>query len=183
VIEELLDALHSPKPRIRYGAAKALRQCSVETPQQLYPHFDRFVELADGENTILRWTSQRILGNLAAADRDGRCDAVLDRFLAPILRHQLIDASNTIASAGQMARAQPHLADRIAAQFLKVSRATYATPECRNVAIGHALRELNGFLQHVSNRRQVLAFARRQLDNPRAPTRRCAERLLARWSA
>jgi len=181
MIDELLLGLDSGKPRIRYGAAKALRQCSERNPGQVYPHFDRFVALMEGDNTFLRWGSERILGNLAAVDSDNKFERVLGRFLAPITGHELIGAANAIAAAAQIALAKPHLADQIAAEILKVRRANYATAECRNVAIGHALRSLDQFFQHVRNKRPVLAFARKQMDNPRPASRRHAERFLKHW--
>lgn len=183
MIDELLRGLDSGKARIRYGAAKALRECSEQDPAQVYPHFDRFVALMEGDNTFLRWGSERILGNLAAVDREDKFDRVLDRFLAPISGHEMIGAANAIDAAAQIARAKPHLADHIATGLLKVRRADYATPECRNVAIGHALRSLDRFFQHVRDKGPVLAFARKQLDNPRQATRRHAERFLKHWAA
>jgi len=181
MIEELLLSLDSDKPGIRYGAAKALRQCSVEHPAEVYPHFDRFLALMEGDNTFLRWGSERILGNLAAVDRDNKFEDVLDRFLAPVTGHEMISAANVIAAAAQIACAKPHLSDRIARAILKVSHATYATPECRNVAIGHALRAFDRFFPHLQDRRPVLAFARKHLTNSRPATRRHAERFLKHW--
>ena len=181
MIDELLLALNSDKARIRYGAAKALRQCSEQNPGEVYPHFERFLALMEGDNTFLRWGSERILGNLAAVDRDNKFESVLGRFLAPIAGHELIGASNVISAAAQIANAKPHLADRIAWELLKVSHARYATPECRNVAIGHALRSLDKFFPHLRNKRPILAFARKQLRNPHAPARRHAERFLKHW--
>jgi hypothetical protein len=182
MIEELLQGLESGKPRVRYAAAKALRQCSEQDPARLYPHIDRFIALTEGDNTFLRWGSQRILGNLAAADCDHKLEAALGRILAPISGHELIGAANAIAAAARIACANPKLADRIATALLKTDRAEYATPECRNVAIGHALRALDRFFPNVRNRRHVLSFARKQLDNSRPATRKHAERFLKHWS-
>ncbi len=181
MIEELLLGLDSDKPRIRYGAAKALRQCSTQDPAGVYPHFDRFLALMEGDNTFLRWGSERILGNLAAVDRDNKFEDVLDRFLAPISGHEMIGAANVMAAAAQIACAKPHLSDRIAREMLKVSRAAYATPECRNVAIGHALRAFDRFFPLLQNQCPVLAFAKKQLANPRPATRRHAQRFLSHW--
>jgi hypothetical protein len=134
----LADALRAPAPRVKYGAAKRLRLLSETSPEKLYSRFDMFFGLFQGENTFLRWGATRILGNLAAVDRDGKLEQVFDRFFAPIRGCELIGAANVIAAAGQIALAKPHLADRIAVEILKVDRASYRTPECRNVAIGHA---------------------------------------------
>lgn len=183
MIDDLLRDLESTEARVRYAAAKSLRCLSEQHPEEVYPHFDRFVALMEGPNTFLRWGAQRILGNLAAVDRDDKLERLLDRFLAPIGRHEMIGAANAIAAAAQIARAKPHLADRIAGELLRVRRARYATSECRNIAIGHALRSLDGFFGDVRDKGPVLAFARRQLGNPRPATRRHADRFLKHWAA
>ncbi len=182
MIEDLLRDLESDKARIKYGAAKALRRCSEENPEEVYPYFNRFLALTEGDNTILRWTSQHILGNLADVDCEDRLEAVLDRLLAPISGREMIGAAIAMAAGAQIARAKPHLADRIAAAVLRVNRARYNTPECRNVAMGHALRAFDQFFLSVQDRAPVMAFARRQLANPRQATQRHAARFLKHWA-
>jgi len=179
-IGEWIRGLDATEARVKYGSSKALRNASQEAPELLYPHFDRFARLLRGENTILRWNAMRTLGYLAAADREGHLEKIFARFFKPIAGHEMIGAANTLAAAAHIALAKPHLADRIAREILKVERATYATPECRNVAIGHAIRSLDRFFDAVKKRRPVLEFVRRQLENPRQATRRKAERFLRR---
>jgi hypothetical protein len=94
----------------------------------------------------------------------------------------MIGAANAIAAAANIALAKPHLADRIVKEILKVERASYQRPECRNVAIGHAIQSFDRFFRHVGNTRPVLAFVKRQLDNSRPATRKKAERFLKRWA-
>jgi hypothetical protein len=122
-------------------------------------------------------------GGSACAAR-GRIDGVLDRYLAPIAGPVMITAANAIAGAGRIASARPDLQPRIVAAILGVEKARYATAECRNVAIGHALETLRT-LALASDAsapspefRAVLAFARRQLKNPRPATAKKAGRLV-----
>jgi hypothetical protein len=136
----------------------------------------------EGEIRLLRWDSSRILGNLARADSEGRIEKLLDRYLAPIAGRELIAAANAIQGAADIALAKPHLADRIAAEILKVRRARYATPECRNVAAGHAIQALDRFFGHIQNKKPVLAFVESELVNPRPATRKKAEKFWARWA-
>jgi hypothetical protein len=181
-IGALFEGLGSQTPRVRYGAAKALRTVSEQAPDLLYPRWDSFVRLLDNDNAFLRWGSTRILGNLAAVDREGKLEPLLDRFFAPILGQEMIGAANAIVAAASIALAKPHLADRIVKEILKVERASYRTPECRNVAIGHAISSFDKLFRHVQNRRPVLAFVTRQLDNPRPATRKKAEKFLKHWA-
>ena len=90
----------------------------------------------------------------------------------------MIAAANTIQGAADIALAKPHLADRIATEIIKVDRAHYATPECRNVAVGHAIQALDRFFEHIQKKDSVLAFVESQFDNPRPATRKKAEQVL-----
>jgi hypothetical protein len=180
-VDALCEGLADASPRVKYGSAKGLLQLSEEAPAALYPRFDLFARLLDGENTILRWNATRILGNLAPADREGKIENMFDHFFAPILGKEMIGAANTMQAGATIALAKPHLAGRIAAEILKVGRARYATPECRNFAMGHAIQALDRFFHIVPEKKRVLAFVRRQLANIRPATRRKAEKFLKKW--
>ena len=181
-IEALLEGLRSPTAGVKYGSAKSLRLLSEQSPGRLYSHFDLFFGLFEGDNTFLRWGATRILGNLAAVDREGKLDAAFDRFFAPILGRELIGAANVINAAARIALAKPRLA--IASRADPQSGARLV-PHSRvpHVAIGHAVQSLDRFFPHVTLLEPVMEFVRRQLDNPRPATRRKAERFLKRWAA
>ena len=180
-IDALFEGLGAKTARVKYGSAKVLRHVSEQAPDLLYPWWDSFVRMLEHDNAILRWNAAVILGSLAVVDREGKTEGVLDRLFAPILGHEMIGAANTIAAAAAIAMAKPRLVDRVAKEILKVERATYQTPECRHVAIGHAIQSFDKFFGQIKNQRSVLAFVTRQLDNPRPATRKKAEKFLKRW--
>jgi hypothetical protein len=182
-IDALFAGLGSKTAPVRYGSAKALRTVSEQAPDMLYPRWDFFVRLLDNDNAFLRWGATQILGNLAAVDREDKIEPVFDRFFAPIVGQEMVGAANAIVAGASIALAKPHLADRIVKKILRVERASYRTPECRNVAIGHAIKSFDRLFGHIKSRRPVLAFVTRQLDNPRPATRKKAERFLKRWAA
>jgi len=176
--ESLIAALSSDVARVKYPAIKALRAMSERSPARLYPHFDFFAGLLRGENNIYRWNAMLILGNLASADTDRKLDAILDEYLAPITGPQLIDANNTMTGATAIALARPDLIEKIVADILKAGRGRYATPECRNVAIGHALECLIRLPPAIAGTRPIQGFAQRQVKNIRPATAKKAQRLL-----
>ena len=92
----------------------------------------------------------------------------------------MITAANVIGSAAKIALAKPELVDKIARQILKVEKAEYQTAECRNVAIGHAIKSLDQFFDHVSQQQAVVKFVRRQLTNRRNAVRKKAAEFLKR---
>ena len=174
----IMEGLEGDKPRIKYGCAKALRLISEQCPDCLYPHFDFFVRLLDHENKILQWDAAFVLSHLARVDTEDKFAAVFDKYFSPIPGPVMITAANVIQGAVRIAQAKPHLAERIANQVLKVAKARYQTPECRNVAIGHAILVLGDLLPLLRRPAPVVQFVRRQIRNPRPATRKKAEQFL-----
>ncbi len=179
-VGDVLKGLDSDQARIKFGCAKALHVLAEQHPELLYPHFEFFVRLFDRPNKILHWEAAFVLAQLARVDNEDKFAAIFDRYFAPVTGPVMITAANVIQGGARIALAKPHLADRIAAEVLKVARARYQTPECRNVAIGHAILALSDFFHLVRDPGPALRFVRRQLKNPRNATRKKAERFLQR---
>jgi hypothetical protein len=179
LLPEITHGLEADKPRVKYGCAKALRLISEERPDVLYPHFGFFANLLDHENKILQWDATFVLSQLARADAQDEFAAIFEKYFSPITGPVMITAANAIQGGARVAQAKPKLADRIAAEILKVTRARYSTPECRNVAIGHAIVALQHMLPLLSNPASVVEFVRKQVRNPRPATRKKAEHFLS----
>ena len=180
LLPQLLEGLGIPKAPVKFGCEKALRLLSERVPQLLYPHYDFFVEMLDNENSFLRWGAIHTIGNLAASDAENRFDAIFDKYFSPIPGPALIPAANAIGGAAKIAAARLELAERITAELLKVEKAVYQTPECRNVALGQAIDALNTFFDKIEDKGAVLAIVKRQLSNTRNATRKRAERFIKR---
>lgn len=180
LIARLFEGLEADTAEVRFGCAKTLRLLSQSRPDLLYPRFDALAGLLEAKNKIFQWDAAFVLSHLAGVDTAGRFDALFDKYFSPIAGPVMITAANVIGNAPRIARAKPYLADRIAAEVLKVGRARYKTAECRNVAIGHALLALGSFFDLLRQRAPVLRFARRQVKNSRPATRKKAEQLLKR---
>ena len=180
-IVEVIEGLNSKKASIRYGCGKVLRIISKQHPEALYPHIDTFIKLLDSENNIMKWEGIQVIGNLACVDKGKKIDAILPRYLKPIQGPVMITAANVIGGAARIAAAKPYLAERIAKAMLKVEHAEYATAECRNVALGHALDAFELFFDKIKNKQPVIDLVTKQLDNTRSGTRKKAEKLLKKW--
>ncbi len=116
-------------------------------------------------------------------DSEGKIDRILDKYLQPISGHVMITAANVIAGAGKIARAKPHLADKIARALLRVEKANYQTDECRNVALGHTVASLDLFFEHVDKPQPVMEFVKRQLHNRRNAVRVRAAKFLKKHAS
>lgn len=173
-----MDGLKADKAPVKYGCAKTLRIISEQRPDLLYPHFDFFVGLLDHENKIFQWDAAFVLSHLARADDDDKLAAVFDRYFSPIPGPVMITAANVIQGGARIAQAKPLLADRIAAEVFKVARARYRTPECRNIAIGHAILALGSILPLLRDPAPAVQFVRKQTRNARPSTRKKAQQFL-----
>jgi hypothetical protein len=83
----------------------------------------------------------------------------------------MVDAVNTIRGVTAIALANRHLADRIARAIRGVERVHYDKPQCRNVALGHAILGLQKIFAILHDQRATKLFVRRQRRHPRNATR------------
>jgi hypothetical protein len=180
LLPEILAGLGADEPRIKYSCSTVLRLVSQNHPAILYPRFDFFAGLLEADNNFLKWDAARVLANLSAADSEGKLEPILTRYLRPIGGPAMITAANLIVNAATIALARPALAGRLARAVLKVERAEYQTAECRNVAIGHAIKSLGRFfhLLDAKEKTAVVKFVRQQLDNRRNAVRKKAAAFL-----
>jgi len=178
LLEKVMEGLGSEKARVKFGCAKALRLLGETRPDLLYPRFESFVRLLDHPNKIFQWEAAGVLSQLARVDAEDKFTAIFDKYFAPIRGPVMITAANVIRGGARIAAAKPHLADLIAAEVLKVDRARYQSPECRNVAIGHAIVALGDFFELLQHPAPALRFVRRQIKNARPATRKKAEQFL-----
>ena len=183
LVESVIDAIGADAARPKFAASKLLRIISQQSPKLVYPHFGFLVGLLKSENSILKWNAMMTLANLAVVDQQKKLDGIMDAYLAPICGAALVDAANTIKGAAVIARAKPGLAGKIASQVLQVENATYGTPECRNVAMGHAIEALDQFFPLVEDKAKVQSFVAGQVNNTRPATRNKAQKFCKKWPA
>jgi len=122
LLEKVMAGLGSETTRIKLGCAKALRVLSETRPGLLYPHFDFFVHLLDHQNKIFHLEAVRALSQLARATPRTSSRRFFDKYFAPIRGPVMITAAHIIQGGARSAAAKPHLADRIAAEVMKVDR-------------------------------------------------------------
>jgi hypothetical protein len=175
----LIDSLRAPDARTKLAASKGLRDLSRREPARVYAHFDDVALLLTHQNNILKWNAILTLAHLARVDEERKLDRILDAYLAPITGPVMITAANTIKGAALIAQARPDLASPIVASLLRVEKAVYASPECRNVAIGHVLTAFAKLSRLVPDTRRIRLFAARHIRNPRAATAAKARSLAA----
>jgi hypothetical protein len=184
-IPQLVDAVQTEKSARKFAYEKILRFVSAKRPDLIYPYFDVFSSLLDSENNFLKWGAIMTVSNLTNADTDSRFEAIFRKYFDPIGGPAMITAANIIGSSVTISNGKPALVNAIAEEILKVEKAKYKqegrlSPECRNIAIGHAIDSLDKLYDRIENKAAVAAFVKRQLKNTRKPVAKRAERFIRR---
>jgi len=174
-----IRTMFEPKGTARFAAGKALVVTAEKAPERVYPGFDAVAALLGSDSRIVRWNAMQILARLAGVDKEGKIDEVLDAFIRFIKGGNMVTAANAINGLARIVLARPDLIERTLPAMLGVENESYETPECRNVAIGHALKALAELWPLVSSRPEVAAFVKRQQGNTRAAVARKAGKLAA----
>jgi hypothetical protein len=182
-ISMLVEALKTEKSAKKFAYEKVLRFISAKQPASIYPYFDFFSNLLDHDNNFLKWGAIITIANLTAADAHKKFEALFPKYFAPISGPTMVTAANIIVSSITIARAKPALTDAITHEMLKVDKAKFLlkgqeSPECRNVAIGHAITAFDAFFDKITDKAAVLKFVKRQLKNTRKPVVKKAEQFL-----
>jgi hypothetical protein len=176
----VIGAISSKNARAKFKAAKVLAVASEMKPEALYPEWDFFVKLLAHKNKIIVWNAIRIVGNLAAADKEGKFEKIFNDFYGLMKSGSLITAANVIGISGKIANFKPALADRIAKELLKSKDVQLPTSECKNVLMGQAVSAFGEFYDKMGPemKKKVVKFAKMLFENSRSGTRNKAEEFL-----
>ncbi len=180
-LSHAIAGLGEAKATIKYGCDKVLRYLAAHSPEVLYPYFEHFAANLDSEKTILRWGAIEIISHLARVDSGNKFEPMLAEYFSPISGPVMITASNLIKASARIALARPELADQISKRLLQVEKGRYQTEECRQIAMGQAVRSFDQFFDQVQDKAAVTRFVKLCLKSRRNSTRQAAEKFLHKW--
>ena len=186
LLPTIFEGVSSSKAAIRYGCAKVLMDLSEEHPQQLYSYMDFFVDLLDSKYRILTWNAMAVIANLAKIDKDGKFDAVFEKYYSFINDAYLVTVASLVGHSGKIAVAKPHLIEKITNELLKIEHISitpHLTEECKRVIAEHAIKSFYMFFDRVERKDKVIAFVERQLKSSRKSLREEAENFLKKYAS
>lgn len=178
VLKQVLEGAKSENKRIKNASAKCLREVSRNNPKKLYTEFNYFVELIDGDDTILKWNAIEIVSNLTEIDKENKFNTkVLNKYIALLSDESIVTAANTITALGRVGLYKPRLRKKITDALIKVDTLPHST-ECRNILAGHAFLTFEKYVDEVRDKTEIKFFAQKHLKNKRNATRMKAEKFL-----
>ena len=181
LLPEIFNGVYSTNARTRYGCAKILRIISEENPKMLYPRMGFFTELLESDKRVLKWNALYIIANLAKVDVENKFDDIFDKYYSLLNAEYMVTVANVVGNSGKIAKAKPHLTQKITNELLKIENLTvksHLTQECKNILIGHAITTINMYFDQIGNKEEVISFVKRQLNNTRNATKIKAKKFL-----
>jgi hypothetical protein len=173
-----LDKLRSKDPRIKYGFAKELLKIGSNNPELLYSHLDYWIKIMGSDNNILKWTAIDIIGYISAIDQENKTDKLINNLFLFLHGGRLITCNHAIFSLGLIAKNKPVHRTAIINELIAVSKDTFETEECKNIAIGKVLLALTDFLNDIKNSMEAMEFIMLAKKSTRKATSKKAEVLL-----
>ncbi|MFH1353041.1 MAG: hypothetical protein ABIH68_05645 [bacterium] len=186
LLSEVFDGLNAEKAAAKYGCGKVLRVISGKNPKILYPKFDFFVKMLDSENNFLKWGAIITISNLAAIDTKNKFEKIFKKYFTPITGKTMITASNIIGNSWKIALAKPKLTEKVTREVLKSEEVKYEhegriSPECNNVVCGQAIDSFGKFYEKIKNKKPVVNFMKKQLNNTRKSVVKKAEKFIKKY--
>ena len=180
---EIFNGISSKNSRIRFKSAKILRVISEKNPEILYSKMDFFIDLLDSENRILKWIAIDVVGNLTSIDSKNRFDKIFEKYYSFLLAESMITVAHIVDNSGKIAKAKPHLTQRITSELLKIEKIPtrpHLTQECKNILLGKVILAFGMYFDQIENKDSVISFVKRQVNNTRNATKAKAEKFLNR---
>lgn len=184
LLPELLEGTSSPKAAVRYSCGKVLMDLSEKYPDRLYPYMDNFIGLLDSKHRILTWNAMAIIANLTKVDKDRKFDAIFDKYYSYLSNEYMVTVANVVGNSAKIASAKPYLAQKIAAELLKVQDlkvTPHLTGECKLVIAEQAIKTFNTLINCNQNKKALIDFAKKHQNSPRTSLREEAQSFLKKW--
>ncbi|MBN1292703.1 MAG: hypothetical protein JXB48_12755 [Candidatus Latescibacteria bacterium] len=186
-LPEIIEGLHAKKGAVKFGCEKVLRLVSEKKPELVYPFFDVFAALLDSENNFLKWGAILTVANLTVVDSENKFEKIFEKYYAPVTGPAVVTAANIMSGSVVIAGAKPELLNYITRKILKVEQAQYRhhgklSPECYNVACGHAIHYFHEVFNNIEDKEKVAIFVKNQLENTRKPVVKKAIKFLKKYA-
>jgi hypothetical protein len=178
---ELIKNLKSKKETIRFNSSKVLALISNENPDVLYPYWDFFFALLDGNNTYWKCSGIPIIANLTRVDGENRFEKMFETYYSLLNdKKSFIPAAYLARSSSTIARSKPNLQAKITEKLLRIDK-THHHPQRRDLVKSDIIEAFDEYFEEVEDKTKIVAFVKEQLKCDSPKTRKIAAKFLEKW--
>lgn len=180
LLDDLKENASSDNAAIKYKSLKVLMYLGEQRPNILYPEWDFFVKLLDNKNTFLRTIGSTVIANLTKVDTENKFENIFDKYYSLLEDESMINAANIAGYSGIIAKAKPHLQNKITEKLLDIDNTRHSS-ECKNIIKGKAILSFYEYIGEVEDKTKIIQFVKNELKNSRSATKKKAEKFLKKW--
>lgn len=186
-IPMLLDIIENDKSAIKFICEKIIREISKESPEDIYPYFDRIAKLLDSGNAFIKLGFMLTLPNLLSVDNENKWEGIKGKYLSLIDAEAIAIFGNAVSSIWKILDKYPEDEKYIIPKLLNIDEHTFlykgeASPECLNVAKGHIIECFDRIFPNSKYKDEMIEFVRANKDNSRNSVRVKAQRFLKKYA-
>ncbi len=124
------------------------------------------------------------IANLTAVDAEGKFERIYDLYYGFLGDDYMVTVANTVVNSAKIGANKPYLADRIAAELLKVQNlqtTPHLTEECKLVIAEKAIETFDTLIRYTHDKEALISFAQKHKNSSRASLAKCAGLFLKNW--
>ena len=181
-LSELIRNLKTKQETIRSNSSRVLNFICETNPEVLYPDWDYFFELLEGDNTYWKCSAIPLIANLTRVDKDKKFETNFEKYFDLMNDRSFIPAAYVARSAAIIVDAKPKLRTKITEKLLGIDE-TRHDPQRRDLVKSDIIEAFDKYFEKAENKRQIIEFVRLQLDCDSPKTRKTATKFLKKWEA
>ena len=179
-LSELIQNLRTKKETVRFNSSKVLSLISETNPEVLYPEWNHFFELLEGDNTYWKCSAIPLIANLTRVDETKKFETIFERYFDLMNDRSFIPAAYVARSAATIAKAKPKLRHKITEKLLRIDE-THHDPQRRDLVKSDIIEAFDEYFEEAENKKQIIAFVKQQLNCDSPKTRKTAAKFLKKW--
>ena len=152
LLPEVMKGFFSLKPAVRYGCSSVLMDLSAKYPQEIYPHFDFFVQLLKSKYRILMWNPAAVIANVCVVDEAKKFDRIFDEYFALLDNEYIVTVANIVSNSGKIALSKTYLIQKITHRLFRIEELSitpHLTEECKLVIAEKAVDSFSQFFNKL----------------------------------
>lgn len=179
LLSKLLGGILSDKDEVRYPSFKALLIISEENPEILYPKWDFFASLINGNNSYKKLIGIRIIANLTKVDTENKFDIIFNQYYSILDEDKTMTAGHLAGNSGKIAKAKPKLQSKITEKLLNIDN-THKGKQ-KELIKAYAIEAFNEYYKEALDKEKIIEFVKKQLESKSPKNRKKAEEFLSKW--
>jgi len=163
----------------RWFSFQVLNYISDKYPEYLYHKWDYFAELFKSGNSYTKYATIYILANLTKADTKNKFDKIFDDYFGELDTKRTITAAQVAYNAGKIAKAKPHLQDKIINKLIDIEEVHKGKQ--KELIKGYAISSFSKYYTFFNDKEKILKFVKNQLNSKSPSTKKRAKDFLKKW--